>query len=257
MENKKIPYEELKQLKELLDEGVITSDEFDSKKRQMLGLETVTMENAENSNEKADSNNVETPVEQDVVENSSAVEIEETKEDHASNDPKTDPEPRAKDEDYLNGHIIDSDDEVGCVLRDINNSLSWFGANAIKEACDYYKQGFIEKKDAAKIEYDKVLYSRELITEVFIANKTATGGSYFASTYGNHYNNVAYDVGVISAPFSKALEKTELSGPGSGKLEENAAQHKEFQDSPPSSEALMKAEYIIRIGMAFSLDLET
>lgn len=34
-----IPYNDLKELKELLDEGIITEDEFNAKKKQLLGLE--------------------------------------------------------------------------------------------------------------------------------------------------------------------------------------------------------------------------
>lgn len=34
-----IPYNDLKELKELLDEGIITEEEFNAKKKQLLGLE--------------------------------------------------------------------------------------------------------------------------------------------------------------------------------------------------------------------------
>lgn len=36
--NSKLPYEELKQLKELLDLGALTQEEFDAKKKQLLDL---------------------------------------------------------------------------------------------------------------------------------------------------------------------------------------------------------------------------
>ncbi|WP_260390378.1 SHOCT domain-containing protein [Staphylococcus aureus] len=38
IQQKKIPYEELKQLKELLDMGALTQEEFDAKKKELLNL---------------------------------------------------------------------------------------------------------------------------------------------------------------------------------------------------------------------------
>lgn len=226
----KIPVEELKDLKSLLDAGIINQEEFDAKKAQLLsGM-------VDSKEDKADS-----PVE---TKETSSVKV---------SDEKSKPE----DADYLNGHVISDDDAVGLILREINNAFSYFGKESIEKACDLYKKGFIEKKESAKIDYDKLLYSKELIRAIDITNQISLSPSHAPSIYGKYYNNVSYDVGIVAAPFTEALKKTELSRLAPGKIKEMAAQYDEYKENPPTWKEIIKAQDVAQISMSIALDIET